>query len=214
MATIPSTARDAHAAISFHPRIFRESASALAQLARRPVVGGLLLTAFVVEIFGFAFGAVMPSLARDVLGADVRGLGALNFMLGLGAVAGMAALATLGNPSRKGRLLTGVTVCYGLTLVGFAASGVFTVSLAIAVGVGAMAALFDAIQWTLLQQYVPDDQRGRVIAGWVFAISFGWVGQLALGAASQAFGVRWALGSAGALVVLAGIAAARSLRAR
>jgi MFS family permease len=214
MTTIPSTPRDSHAPISFHPRILLEAVGALAQLARRPVVGALLLTAFVVEIFGFAFGAVMPSLARDVLGADVRGLGALSFMLGLGAVAGMAALAMLGNPSRKGLLLTAVTVCYGLTLVAFAASGVFAVSLAIVMGVGAMAALFDAIQWTLLQQYVPDDQRGRVIAGWVFAISFGWVGQVALGATSQAFGVQWALASAGTLVVLVGLLAFRHLRTR
>jgi len=212
MATIPSAPRDSHATVSFHPRILVEAVTALARLTRRPVVGALLLTAFVVEIFGFAFGAVMPSLARDVLGVDVRGLGALSFALGIGAVAGMVALAMLGNPRRKGLLLTGVTVSYGLTLVAFAASGVFPVSLAIAAGVGASAALFDALQWTLLQQHVPYDQRGRVIAGWVFAISFGWVGQVALGAAAQAFGVRWALASAGALVMLTGFGAFGFLR--
>ena len=55
-------------------------------------------------------------------------------------------------------------------------------------GVGAMAAAFDAMQW----------MRGRAIGGWVFAIGFGWVGHLALGAATETFGVQWALAATGA----------------
>ena len=54
---------------------------------------------------------------------------------------------------------------------------------------------------------MPDDLRGRVIGGWVLAISFGWVGQLALGAASQVVGVQWALAAAGAMVAVTGVAA-------
>ncbi|MEO2004865.1 MAG: MFS transporter [Candidatus Poribacteria bacterium] len=212
--TIPATPRAAHVRIDLHPRIMLQSIGALVALTSRPTVRALLLIAFVVEIFGFAFGSVMPVMARDALGVGARGLGALSLMLGLGAVVAMAGLAALGNPRRKELLLVCVTAGYGLTLVAFAASGAFAVSLVLVMGVGAMAALFDAIQWTLLQQYVPDDLRGRAIAGWVFAISFGWIGQLALGAASEAFGVQWALGGAGALVVLVGLAASRHLRER
>jgi predicted MFS family arabinose efflux permease len=214
MMTVPRGRRAAHAPIVLHPRILLEAVQALAGLGRRPVVRTLLFTAFVVEIFGFAFGSVLPVVARDVLDVEARGLGALSLMLGLGSVVGMATLATFSDLPRKGLLLVAVTICYGVTLVVFAASGIFAVSLVVVMGVGAMAALFDAIQWTLLQQHVPDDLRGRVIGGWVFAISFGWVGQLALGAASHAFGVQWALGAAGAMVAVTGVAAYGRLRDR
>ena len=49
--------------------------------------------------------------------------------------------------------------------------------------------------------------RGRAIGGWVFVVGFGWMGQVALGAAAEAFGVPWALGGAGVLVLVTGLAA-------
>jgi hypothetical protein len=41
----------------------------------------------------------------------------------------------------------------------------------------------------------------------MFVISFGWIGQLAMGAIAQAIGVQWALGGAGGLVILTGFIA-------
>ena len=54
----------------------------------------------------------------------------------------------------------------------------------------------------LLQANVPDRLRGRVIGGWVFAIGFGWVGHLSMGAIGELIGVRWALGGAGLVVAV------------
>ena len=90
----------------------------------------------------------------------------------------------------------------------------FPLSLVLITGVGAMAAAFDAMQWILLQQHVPDHMRGRAIGGWVFAIGFGWIGHLALGGAAAAFGVQWALAAAGAMVLLTGAAAAAAPKLR
>ena len=70
-----------------------------------------------------------------------------------------------------------------------------------------MAAMFDAMEWTLLQANVPDNMRGRVIGGWVFAIGFGWIGHMAMGAVGEAVGVRWAIGGAGLVVIVASLAA-------
>jgi len=91
---------------------------------------------------------------------------------------------------------------YGFGLVGVALSPSLAVAIALVTLVGALAAAFDAIQFTLLQSTVPDQMRGRVVGGWLFAIGFGWVGHLAMGAVGEAFGVRWAIGGAG-LVVMA-----------
>ena len=207
MTRLPRGRFDSYVSGVVSPGILLEAGKALASLIRLPVVRILLLAALVVEMFGFAYSAVLPSVARDVLQVGADGLGTLTLMAGCGAVIGVATLAALGYFQRKGLLLISVTVGYGLMLIGFAASRIFLLSVVLVMGVGAMAAVFDAIQWTLLQQHVPDELRGRAIGGWVFAISFGWMGQLALGVASQMAGVQWALAGAGGLVLLTGLAA-------
>ena len=49
---------------------------------------------------------------------------------------------------------------------------------------------------------VPNAMRGRAVSGWVFAIGFGWIGHLELGAVSESLGVQWALAINGAGVVI------------
>ena len=205
--TMPRSGSRRPAAGAIGPGILLEAARGLAALMRLPVVKTLLWAAFVVEIFGFGYGALLPSVARDVLELDADGLGTLTLMAGFGAVIGVAILTAFGQFPRKGLLLIGITAAYGLTLTAFASSGIFPLSLVLIMGVGAMASMFDAMQWILLQQHVPDELRGRAIGGWVFAIGFAWVGQLALGAVAEVIGVQWALAGSGGLVVLTGLVA-------
>lgn len=204
MATMPQSSVEKPVRNVAGPGILLAAWKGLALILKLPIMRTLLLIAFVVETFGFAYQSVLPSFARDVLEVDADGLGILTLAAGCGSVIGVAILAMRGYFSHKGRLLIGVTIGYGLMLVGFALSGLFSLSLIMMMGVGAMAAVFDAIQWTLLQQHVPNDMRGRAIGGWVFATGFGWIGQLALGAMAQVLGVEWALMIAGALVALTG----------
>ncbi|MCY3959994.1 MAG: MFS transporter [Chloroflexi bacterium] len=200
--TVPRTVRDVQEPIS---RIFRDALAGLRSMVGMPTVSTLLGMAIVVEIFGFAYQAVMPAMARDELHVAESGLGTLRFATGIGAVAGVAALSFLGDFRRKGPLLLAITLGYGLGLVGVALSPNLAVAILLVTLVGAMAAGFDAMEWTLLQATVPDDMRGRVIGGWIFAIGFGWVGHLAMGAVGEAVGVRWAIGGAGLVVVLTGL---------
>lgn len=214
MATMPVYHTDRHTARPAGRSLIRDAVGGLAALMRIPLVRTLLLVAFIVEMFAFAYSSVLPSLARDVLLVGVDGLGSLNMMTSLGAVAGVAALTAWGSSFRRGLLLIGVTTGFGLALILFASSGLFWLSLVLITLVGAMAAVSDAMQWTMLQQHVPDEMRGRAIGGWMFVVGFGWMGQVALGAAAEAFGVPWALSAAGALVVVTGFAALGSRRLR
>lgn len=189
--------------------VVRDVIDGLALMSRLPIVRMILITAVMVEIFGFAYGAVMPAVAKEALGVDVKGLGTLTMMAGVGSVIGSVFLVSLGNYSRKGLLLIAIALFYGLFVATFSASGSYLVALIMIMGVGASAAAFDAMQWTLLQLNVPDEMRGRAIGAWVFAIGFGWIGHLGLGALGDLVGVHWALAGAGltviatALVVLA-----------
>jgi MFS family permease len=187
--------------------VFMDIVAGLKMMWQLPIVRTVLIAAVVVEIFGFAFGAVMPSIARDALGVDVKGLGTLSLMLGIGSVIGTVFLAILGDFSRKGLLLIYVGLFYGIFIATFSASGSYAIALVLIVGVGASAAAFDAMQWTLLQLNVPDNMRGRAIGAWSFAIGFGWVGHLGLGALSEIVGVQWALAGAGIVVVVTALAA-------
>ncbi len=187
--------------------IFRDAAGGILSMARMPTVSTLLWMAVVVEIFGFAYLSVMPALARDELMVAESGLGTLRLAMGVGAVVGAVALSLLGDFRRKGPLLLGATMGYGLGMLGLAVSPGLLTAIALVSVVGAMASMFDSMQWTLLQVSVPDGMRGRVIGGWVFAIGFGWVGHLAMGAVGEAVGVRWAIGGAGAVVAVTSLIA-------
>ena len=188
-------------------QIFKDAVIGIRSMLRMPTVSTLLWIAIVVEIFGFAYDSVMPAMARDELGVTESGLGTLRFAAGLGAVAGAIFLSFLGDFSRKGPLLLAITMGYGIGLLGVATSANYIVALIVVAMVGAAASMFDAMQWTLLQANVPNRLRGRVIGGWVFAIGFGWVGHLTMGAIGELVGVRWALGGAGLVVAVASLIA-------
>jgi MFS family permease len=185
--------------------IVRDVIDGLKLMSTLPIVRMILITAVIVEIFGFAYGAIMPAVAKNVLEVDETGLGALTMMTGIGSVIGSLFLMTLGNYRHKGILLMGIAISYGVFLATFSASGSYIVALVLIMGVGASAAAFDAMQWTLLQLNVPDEMRGRAVGAWVFAIGFGWIGHLGMGAAGEVFGVQWALAGAGIVVIVTGL---------
>jgi len=187
--------------------VVRDVIEGLKLMTRLPIVRMILITAVMVEIFGFAYGAIMPAVAKEALGVDVKGLGTLTMMAGIGSVVGSAFLMTLGNFRRKGLLMIGIAISYGIFVATFSASSSYAVALVLIMGVGASAAAFDAMQWTLLQLNVPDEMRGRAVGAWVFAIGFGWIGHLGLGALGEAVGVQWALAGAGILVIATGLVA-------
>jgi MFS family permease len=173
-----------------------------------PAVRALLLMAMVIEILAFSYMSVMPVVARDILGVGAIGLGALATMAGVGSLCGSLGLVALSDYRHKERLLIGAALFYGVGILAFSSSSWFPLSLVIIVGIGMMASTFDALQWTLLQAEVPHDMRGRAMGGWVFAIGFGWVGHLELGAMGDLIGVQWALAINGSLVIAAAILAA------
>ena len=177
-------------------------------MAGLPVVRALLIMAVLIEILAFSYMSVMPVVAKEVLGVGALGLGALTTMAGVGSLLGSIGLVMLSNCQRKGLLLLGASLLYGLGILAFSGSTWFALSLVIVVGIGMMAGAFDALQWTMLQANVPDAMRGRAVGGWVFAIGFGWVGHLELGALGGLIGVQWVLAINGSLIIAVSIIAA------
>ena len=163
------------------------------------------------EMLGFSHQALLPSLARDVLGTGPEGLGALNAARSVGGIVGLAAASARSAAHGGGALFLAVLVAFGtgLIVLGVAPAVVgFAGVLVVLTAVNAAGALADLLAQSLLQLSVPGHLRGRAGGAWVVAIGLAPLGQLQIGALASLFGVGIALGTSGlALVALAVVAA-------
>jgi MFS family permease len=190
--------------------VLRQLIAGLRYVRGRPRVMALLIIASVVSIFGIPYLVFLPVFARDVLGADARGLSLLMAATGVGAVLSALLQAFLGNFHGRGKFLLGGTLFFGVMIVVFALSRTFALSLVcLAFGGGAMVSITTTIN-NLLQILVTDEMRGRVMSMYSLAfLGLAPVGSLLIGSAADLLGRRWnyhsaqlALAASGAIVVL------------
>lgn len=157
----------------------------------------------VTGIFGWAYVALIPAFARDLLGLSEAGYGALLSANGVGALAGALFVAGRGEHRDSRRQVFGGLWLFCVAIILFALmhhpvpAGIF---LCIS-GFGLIA--FLSTSNTLIQLAVPDHLRGRVMGVWglVFGGSLP-IGSLMLGALAERVGLVIAMVS-GALVCLA-----------
>ena len=171
-------------------------------LVGTPMVRLLLGMMILVEILGFSYNSLLPSVADRVLHVGPEGLGLLTASAALGSMFGTLALVLVADRWPRGPMLIAVFAGFGLLLLGLAASEVLLFSALMVAGIGAMAAMVDALEWMMLQTSVPDRLRGRALGGWNFAIGFGWLGPLVLGGFAHVAGVPAALALGGTLLIL------------
>jgi MFS family permease len=163
----------------------------------------IALIVIICEVFGFSSITVFPTFARDVLGSDAAGLGGLATARQIGAIVGLLFLARIGlTGSRGGRLVLLATSTMGVGLVAFALSSSFALSFVLLVVVGAAMAGSDTLGQALLQRNVNDTERGSAMGIWFFAIGFGPLGLIGLGAAANVIGAPAALAISGAILAL------------
>jgi hypothetical protein len=178
---------------------------ATAMRTERSLLVLMMLTAGA-EILGFSHQALLPSLARDVLGAGPEGLGALNAARSVGGIVGLATAALRNPVAGGGALFVTVLLSFGASLLGLALAPYvvhFAGVVVVLVVVNALGALADLLAQSLLQLGAPAHLRGRAGGAWVVAIGLAPLGQLQIGALASLFGVSVAFGASGlALVTL------------
>jgi len=174
---------------------------------RHPVIRAMLLLCFTLSLFGFPFVVLMPALAKDVLGQGADGFTHLFSSVGAGAVVGGLGLALAGDVRRKGDLIVGCALAFGLLLVVVANSASF-VGAAVAFGfVGAAMIICIASLNTLVQMTVDENMRTRVMS-MVTVSLFGLptLGAWMLGAIGDRIGIPAALSLGGGMVATAAVA--------
>ncbi len=183
--------------------LWRDLLEGFRYVRNRPRVFSLLMISAVNSLFGAPYFALIPIYARDVFHLGATGLAWLMGMAGAGAFCGAAFLTILGDYRRKGWLVLGGSVSFGMSVIAFALSTRLTLSYLFLFCLGFAIVTSVAAANTLLQKLVTDQMRGRVMS--MFLLSFMGtmpIGNILAGWASHRFGVPNTLATGGLIIVI------------
>jgi MFS family permease len=137
---------------------------------RTAPIRALLMLLGIVSLVGMPYVVLMPIFADQILHGGARGLGILMGATGVGALLGALTLAFRQGVKGLGSWVAWCSAGFGASLVVFAISHRFWVSVILLLPVGYTIMLQMASSNTLIQVMVPDALRGRVMA--VYSMMF------------------------------------------
>jgi MFS family permease len=183
------------------------------QFARRAApVRILLVMVGIVSLVAMPYTVLMPVFADDVLHGGARGLGLLMGATGIGALLGALKLASKRGVQGLGGWVWMASVTFGLSLVLFAMSRRFWLSVALLMPVGFGMMVQMGATNTLLQVMTPDRLRGRVMALYsMMFIGMAPIGALLGGAVASTIGAPWTVAIGGIACLVSGAVFARRL---
>jgi MFS family permease len=166
----------------------------------------ILVFTLVVVILSMPYMLLLPVICVEVLNVAEEQGGVLTSVSGIGAIIGSLVLASLPN-KKRGLMLLLSSVALGVALAGFSFSSMWYLSLGMIVFVGLAQTGRMTLGNTLLQYYVADEYRGRVMS--IMMMEFGLMsfGTFAAGAIAEAMGAQWALGGFALVLVLLSVLA-------
>ena len=184
----------------------RDVLDGLRYVRNEPTIRLILAVIFIVTLLSMPYMMLLPVLTETVLGMDERGYGFLLMVSGIGAMLGSIVLASLPNKKRGLMLILGSLVL-GFALVGmfFSSSWIPDYALLMAfgfiffVGIGQTARM--TLGNTLLQYYVQDEYRGRVMSLMMMEFGLTSFGVVLAGVLTDIFGVQWTLGGMAILLI-------------
>ena len=132
-------------------------------------IRSVLMLLGLVSLMGMPYSALMPVFAESVLRGGPHTLGFLMGASGLGALSGAIYLAARQNALGLEKVIPLAATLFGAGLIAFALSRVLWLSLLLMVltGFGMMVQM--ASSNTVLQTWVDDDKRGRVMSLYTMA---------------------------------------------
>jgi MFS family permease len=156
-------------------------------LERRLFLGAMTLDLLAV-LFGGAV-ALLPIFAEEILHSGPRGLGVLRAAPAIGAVVMSGVLALRPPHRRAGPTFLAAVAVFGVTIVGFALSRSFALSVALLALGGAADMLSINFRSTMVQVLVPPSMLGRVSAvNQIFIGSSNEIGAFESGVAARLLG--------------------------
>jgi MFS family permease len=134
-----------------------------------PMRSALLLLSLL-SLLGLQYSVFLPLFAKDVLHSGARGFGLLLSFAGVGAVFGALQFAARTSYKGLAKWIAAMSIICAVSLVIFSQSRNFWLSASVLFVVGFAATSMMAATNTTVQNRVPDELRGRVMA--VYATMF------------------------------------------
>ncbi len=162
----------------------------------------LLLLSFLVSFLGWSNISMLPVMARDVLLLDASGLGFLTAAGAIGSLVVTSAIAGLDDVVNKMHLLRAGAAVTAISIVLFALSGWYPLSLLLmAIMHGALMG-FETTMMSVMLLITSDEMQGRVQGIYALVFGFTWLGGVVLGAMAEMTSAPLAIGLGGVVIGL------------
>lgn len=186
--------------VAAHTNVLSSLAEVFRYIRADRLVSALMLVETIPGLFALPFVTLMPIFAGSVYGRGAEGLGVMQAMTGIGALAGAATLTMLSGPRRRGPLLLGAIFSFGVALVVFALVTAWPLALVLLAVIGLSDALYIFTINGLLLHRAPDHLRGRVMSVFTLAdIGISPVGSIMVGSVAGVVGAQAALAITGSI---------------
>jgi MFS family permease len=153
-----------------------------------PVIFSSVAAAYTFAVFIVTYQNFLPVFAKEILNVGPEGLGILIAAPGIGGIASLTFLASVGERWDRAMVLWFMTTITPLFLIFFCASPIFWLSVFLLAAVGAGQVTFRTVSRVIIQVEAPRELMGRVMS--VFNLDQGMraVGSVVMGASASFFG--------------------------
>ena len=161
----------------------------------------ILVYAIFYIVFFMPYQMMLPIFADTIFKVGATGLGVLQSVSGIGALAASLVIASLPN-RKRGFLVLGGGMVAGIGLVALASSHSWYFSLAAMFVIGAGSAVHSTALVTALQALADADYLGRVMSILMMNQGLSGLGTFFVGILSEGVGVQWAIGGFATVLIL------------
>ncbi len=158
----------------------------------------LMVLGLAPTVLGMPFMSLMPIFAVQIFNGDSIIQGWLLTMIGVGAVFGALAVASMDRRQSSGKLLICAAASFGLSLVLFSRAPVFGLAMVFALIAGLTNGSYSSQNQTMIQMLAPAKMRGRVMGLYLLNRGLMPVGSLLAGTLASLFGAPLAVTLMGA----------------
>jgi MFS family permease len=154
----------------------------------------LLIVNFLMVLCSMPYMQMLPGFVQQVLDGDAAMQGLLQSFAAIGSLASALVVASL--PSRhRGKMLLAGGLLTGIALTAFSFSNIFWVTAPVMIFLGVGQQLRMVLSNALVQTYVEDEYRGRVMSIYMMEMNLVMLGAFFVSLMAQAVGVQYALGA-------------------
>lgn len=164
----------------------------------------ILINTFAVACLILPYSQLMPIFTEDILKVGARGLGILMSVSGVGALIISIIVSSLPNKKRGLTLLVS-TILFALAEVGFSFSASWPLSMTMVFFLGMGTTMGSIMSNTLVQYYVKEEYRGRVMSLYMMQLGMTSFGVFVGGMLANSIGAPWTLGGFAMVIIFLSI---------